>query len=206
MPRWQDTYDALSGERYAGLLAYALLYVDHVDGAETLVTAAVRQALSRGRTFPGIDEVESGLRTAIARAVVESAPRSSPPEPAHSAHAAAEPPPSAFVPPHPHGNAHADMDEPTGDPPERETVAAALLDLDPRTRAVVILHHHDGHTVRRVAEITGMRPDEVTARLTSAAAELSARTGVSVASAVHDDALAGVELTVTTEPVRRRRG
>jgi DNA-directed RNA polymerase specialized sigma24 family protein len=206
VPRWQDTYDALTGERYAGLLAYALLYVDDLERAGTLVAAAVRQALSRGRTFPGGDQVESGLRTAIARAVVESAPRSTPAEPVATTPAPSEPHASTFAPPAIDSTAEAIASETSDYVPQHETVASVLRDFDPRTRAAVILRHHDGHTVRRVAEITGMRPDEVTTRLTSAAAELSARTGVSVASAVQDDALAGIEMTVTTQPARRRRG
>ena len=206
MPRWQDTYDALAGERYAGLLAYALLYDGDLDRAETLVADAVRQALSRGRTFPGVDQVESDVRAHLARAVVDHAPSSTPPSPPGATRVPSEPPTSAFAPPHPEGDVAADTSESADYLSERETVADVLHDLDPRTRAVVILHHHDGHAVRRVAEISGMRPDEVTTRLTSAATELSARTGVNVASAVHDDALAGVEMTVTTEPARRRRG
>ncbi|GIG53840.1 sigma factor-like helix-turn-helix DNA-binding protein [Demequina activiva] len=204
MPRWQDTYDALTGERYPDLISYALLFEDDVEVAESRVQQALLSVVLRGRDFTSIDEVETRVRTEMVRAVIDAAPRTAPP--ASVTEQQTEPDPSAFVPPTAPGSTDAsEPSEPSHDePPGAEPLRDALAALDPRSRAVVILHHHDGHAVRRIAELTGMREDEISARLAAAGSELSTRAGVTVAQATHDDALAGIELTVTTEPERRR--
>ncbi|WP_084104718.1 hypothetical protein [Demequina sp. NBRC 110056] len=77
MSRWQQAYDALTGERYPGLLAHARLLCDSDDDAEALVREAVVAAVSRARRFPPDDLLAVEVRDAISRraAVLGSAPR-----------------------------------------------------------------------------------------------------------------------------------
>ena len=211
MPRWQETYDALAGERYPGLVAYASLYGghrDHGDAADALVTRALKRTLARGRNFAPAPAVETEVRFAIARIVAEDAAREDTVEPRAGEPAAAASRERDLHAYAPSADALASTDRsPEPPPPMHLQLASALVDLDARTRAAMILHHLDGLPVRRVAEVTGLRGDDVAQRLAAGGDALTRRTGVSVAPVPADDALAGVEVTVTTTPARGgRRG
>jgi len=72
VPRWQQTYAALGGERYRSLIAYARLLTGAEDPTDE-VGAALRTVLSRGRRVPGADAVAEQAREALARAAAGKA-------------------------------------------------------------------------------------------------------------------------------------
>ena len=76
--------------------------------------------------------------------------------------------------------AAASRDEPSAD---RVLVAEALVDLAPKMRAAVALHHYAGFTVPQVAEIMGTSQNTIKSNLTDGMARLRAALDVLDASA-----------------------
>ncbi|WP_297082185.1 hypothetical protein [uncultured Demequina sp.] len=83
--------------------------------------------------------------------------------------------------------------------PARVSVRAALADLSPRVRAVVVLHHHDQLAVADVARFAGMTPVEATGLLRAGGAELQRRTGVAVPAIADAGADGGSAVSVAIE-------
>jgi len=219
VPRWQEAYAALSGERYRELIAYARLLTGAEDPTERVATA-LHGVLSRGRRVPGADAVAAQVREALARDAATAG--------AQSAGAQEEAPPddaaveralrvlsSPYAPPLADDDrwapGHADPADNSEHPDscdgddERAALETALAGLDPAARTAVVLHEMDGLGVQRIAEITRLGAPAVVAALRRAHRDLVADVGLAMPPDPGDEPLAQAELTVITTSTDGRR-
>lgn len=137
MARWEPMLEGVVGERYARLVAYAMVLTGSRPDAEDLVQDALVATFSGRARFATVPEAEAYVRRAVVSRYVDAGRRRTSERRALSRVA---------------GRAVADVAPPSvvGLAPE---VEAALGGLSPRERACVVLRHMEDLSVRETAHL-----------------------------------------------------
>ncbi len=168
MARWEPLLERVAHERYARLVAYAMLLTRSRADAEDLVQDALVATFSGRARFATIAEAEAYVRRAVASRFVDAGRRRSAERRALArtgSHAA----PEAVAPPT------------LGLAPE---VEAALALLSPRERACVVLRHMEDLSVRDTAAVLRLSEGAVKRYVSDGVARLGAALDAGVAEHV----------------------
>lgn len=166
MARWEPMLERVARERYASLVACAMLLTGSRADAEDLVQDALVATFSGRARFATVHHAEAYLRRALVSRYVDAGRRSTA-ERRKAFRVAALSRPGAE-------HAH---DAGQGGDGLRPELVAALADLAPRERACVVLRHMEGLSTRETASALSISEGAVKRYLSDGVARLSAALG-----------------------------
>ena len=166
---WEPMLERVVAERYARLVARAMLLVRSRADAEDLVQDALVSTFGGRARFRSVEQAEQYVRRAIVSRFIDGTRHD------HVEHAALERA-SAQAP------AVVDAPSPVGLPDE---LRAALSTLSPRQRACVVLRHVEDLSIRETASLLGLSEGAVKRYVSDGVSTLNSLLGTT--STTRDD-------------------